>query len=77
MSSKSRIVFILLILFSSSSCNLTRYNVKKSIVKNKLTKTEQLKRFINNLSSEERKKWYIKTYSDLAVSQMKIGRAHV
>jgi len=71
MSSKSRIVFILLILFSSSSCNLTRYNVKKSIVKNKSTKTEQLKRFINNLSSEERKKWYIKTYSDLAVSQMK------
>lgn len=71
MRSKTRIVFILLILFSSSSCNLTRYNVKKSIVKNKSTKTEQLKRFINNLSSEERKKWYIKTYSDLAVSQMK------
>ena len=36
-----------------------------------ITKTEQLKRFLNNLSSEERKKWYIRTYSDLAVSQMK------
>ena len=71
MNNKSSLVFIFLVLFINSSCNLARYNVKKSIVKNKSTKTEQLKRFLNNLSSEERKKWYIKTYSDLAVSQMK------
>tara|TARA_X000000950_G_scaffold139276_1_gene172817 strand:- start:1125 stop:1901 length:777 start_codon:yes stop_codon:yes gene_type:complete len=71
MNNKSILVFIFLVLFINSSCNLARYNVKKSIVKNKSTKTEQLKRFLNNLSSEERKKWYIRTYSDLAVSQMK------
>ena len=71
MNNKSSLVFIFLVLFINSSCNLARYNVKKSIVKNRSTKTEQLKRFLNNLSSEERKKWYIKTYSDLAVSQMK------
>ena len=70
MNNKSSLVFIFLVLFINSSCNLARYNVKKSIVKNKTTKTEQLKRFLNNLSAEERKKWYIKTYSDLAVSQM-------
>ncbi len=63
------IIFIFSLL--NSSCNLTRFKVKRSIVKNSFNKSDQLKRFLNNMSTDERRKWYIKTYSDFAVQQMK------
>ena len=63
------IIFIFSLL--NSSCNLTRFKVKRSIVKNNFNKSDQLKRFLNNMSTDERRKWYIKTYSDFAVQQMK------
>ena len=70
MNNKSSLVFIFLVLFINSSCNLARYNVKKSIVKNKSTKTEQLKDSLI-IYPRGKKKVVYKTYSDLAVSQMK------
>lgn len=63
------LIIILSIVFSG--CSLKRYNIKRSIVKNNFNKVDQLKRFLNNMNSDERKKWYIKTYSDFAVQQMK------
>ena len=63
------IIFIFSLL--NSSCNLTRFKVKRSIVKNNFNKSDQLKRFLNNMSTDERRKWYIKTYSDFAIQQMK------
>jgi flagellum-specific peptidoglycan hydrolase FlgJ len=63
-------VFII-VTFLFSGCNLTRLNIKRSLHKNNFNKTDQLKRFLNNMNSDERKRWYIKTYSDFAIQQMK------
>ena len=62
---------LLFFTFLFSGCNLTRLNIKRSLVKDNFNKEDQLKRFLNNMSSDERKRWYIKTYSDFAILQMK------
>ena len=46
-------------------------NIKRSITKKPNANSNQYEKFIKNLSYEERKKWYIKTYSELAIQQMK------
>ena len=77
--SKIYLIFIFSILMSS--CSLLKLpgkiikaplNIKRSITKKPDSKkSNQFEKFIRNLSSEERKKWYIKTYSELAIQQMK------
>ena len=76
--SKIYLIFIFSILMSS--CSLLKLpgkiikaplNIKRSITKKPDSKSNQFEKFIRNLSSEERKKWYIKTYSGLAIHQMK------
>ena len=76
----SKIYLILIFSILMSSCSLLKLpgkiikaplNIKRSITKKPDSKSNQFEKFIRNLSSEERKKWYIKTYSELAIQQMK------
>lgn len=76
----SKIYLILVFSFLISSCSLLKLpgkilkaplNIKRSITKKPNANSNQYEKFIKNLSSEERKKWYIKTYSELATQQMK------
>ena len=47
---------LLFFTFLFSGCNLTRLNIKRSLVKDNFNKEDQLKRFLNNMSSDEKKK---------------------
>ena len=76
----SKIYLILIFSFLISSCSLLKLpgkilkaplNIKRSINKKPNANSNQYEKFIKNLSYEERKKWYIKTYSELATQQMK------
>ena len=76
----SKIYLILIFSFLISSCSLLKLpgkilkaplNIKRSITKKPNANSNQYEKFIKNLSYEERKKWYIKTYSELATQQMK------
>lgn len=76
----SKIYLILIFSFLISSCSLIKLpgkilkaplNIKRSITKKPNANSNQYEKFIKNLSYEERKKWYIKTYSELAIQQMK------
>ena len=76
----SKIYLILIFSFLISSCSLLKLpgkilkaplNIKRSITKKPNANSNQYEKFIKNLSYEERKKWYIKTYSELAIQQMK------
>ena len=75
--STNKIIISIFILSFTTSCGIIKFpfkaakNVKKSIVKKKDKTSSQFERFIRNMSSEERYKWYIKTYSKIAVDQMK------
>ena len=73
----NKIIISVFILSFTTSCSIIKFpfkaakNVKKSIVKKKDKSNNQYERFIRNMSSEERYKWYIRTYSKIAVDQMK------
>ena len=73
---KIKLLILVLIISSLSSCSIIKFPFKavKKVSKSisiKKNKSVQLERFLKNMSSEERKKWYIKTYSKIAVEQMK------
>ena len=73
----NKIIISVFILSFTTSCSIIKFpfkaakNVKKSIVKKKDNSSSQYERFIRNMSSVERYKWYIRTYSKIAVDQMK------
>ena len=73
----NKIIILIFILSLTSSCSIIKFpfkavkNIKKSIVKKKDKPNNQYERFIRNMGSEERYKWYIRTYSKIAVDQMK------
>ena len=73
---KIKLLILVLIISSLSGCSIIKFPFKavKKVSKStsiKKNKSVQLERFLKNMSSEERKKWYIKTYSKIAVEQMK------
>ena len=73
---KNKLVISLIFLLTFSSCSIIKFPFKavKKVSKSsaiKKNKSVQLERFLKNMSSEERKKWYIKTYSSIATEQMR------
>ena len=73
---KNKLVFSLIFLLTFTSCSIIKFPFKavKKVSKStaiKKNKSVQLERFLRNMSSDERKKWYIKTYSKIAIDQMK------
>ena len=73
---KNKLVISLMFLLTFTNCSIIKFPFKavKKVSKStaiKKNKSVQLERFLKNMSSEERKKWYIKTYSKIATDQMK------
>ena len=73
---KNKLIIYLILSLSLTSCSIIKFPFKavKKVSKSnaiKKNKTVQLERFLKNMSAEERKRWYIKTYSKTAVEQMK------
>ena len=74
---KNKLILSIIFLSFCTSCSIIKLpfkalgKVNKSIITNKSKSSNQLERFLRNMTSEERKKWYIKTYSKIAVNQMK------
>ena len=75
--SKNKLLILIFILSFSTSCSIIKFPFKaakklnKSLVNKKNKSSNQYNRFIKNMSIDERKKWYIKTYSKTAIGQMK------
>jgi len=71
---KKQITILGLLFITMTSCSVIKFPFKalKKINKPSIKKnsSNKLEAFLRNMSSDERKKWYIKTYSKIATEQM-------